>query len=106
MAKNKQEKLTRPSPVDLDIYHIISLLPIMPYHEIADLCCGVGTLSIPLGKTVYRGRVTALDSIKANLTVARRELKNIRLSNVKARHMANEKKLPLKDESLDGKDVP
>ena len=102
MAKNAQDKLTRPSPGDLDIYHIISLLPIMPYHEIADICCGVGTLSVPLGKAVYRGKVTAFDSDKANLTVARRELKNIRLSNVQAKHMANEKKLPLKDESLDG----
>jgi len=102
VAKNAQDKLTRPSPGDLDIYHIISLLPIMPYHEIADICCGVGTLSVPLGKAVYRGKVTAFDSDKANLTVARRELKNIRLSNVQAKHMANEKKLPLKDESLDG----
>ena len=102
MAKKLQERLTRPSPGDLDIYHIISLLPIMPYQEISDICCGIGTLSVPLGKSVYRGNVIAMDSVKANLTVARRELKNIRLSNVKARHIANEKKLPLKDESLDG----
>ena len=48
----------------LDIYHIISLLPAMPYHEIADIGCGEGALSVPLGKLVYRGNVVSLDSTK------------------------------------------
>ena len=33
----------------LDIYHITSLLPAMPYHEIADIGCAERALSVPLG---------------------------------------------------------
>ncbi len=101
-SKTQNETVLRPRSGELDIYHIMSLLPAMPYHQIADICCGEGALSVPLGKLVYRGRVTALDSVKKNLTIARRELKNIRLTNVKASHIADESALPLKDESLDG----
>ena len=86
----------------LDIYHIISLLPAMPYHEIADIGCGEGALSVPLGKLVYRGNVVSLDSTKKNLTITRRELKKARLTNVKATHIPDEPTLPLKDETLDG----
>ena len=78
----------------LDIYHIISLLPSMPYHEIADIGCAEGALSVPLGKLVYRGNVVSLDPIKKNLTATRRELKKARLTD--------EPILPLKDETLDG----
>jgi|TARA_B100001013_G_scaffold148332_1_gene87951 ubiquinone/menaquinone biosynthesis C-methylase UbiE len=86
----------------LDIYHIISLLPSMPYHEIADIGCAEGALSVPLGKLVYRGNVVSLDPIKKNLTATRRELKKARLTNVKAIHIPDEPILPLKDETLDG----
>ena len=78
----------RPTITELDIYHIMSLLPVMPYQEIADVCCGEGTLSVPLGKLVYRGKVTALDTVKKDLTAARKQLKNIRLTNVKASHIS------------------
>ena len=56
----------------LDIYHITSLLPAMPYHQVADIGCGEGALSVPLGKLVYRGNVIALDPVKKNLTITRR----------------------------------
>ena len=98
----KNDRQIRPEPGDLDIYHIMSLLPAMPYHEIADVYCGEGTLSVPLGKLVYRGKVTALDTVKKNLTATRRQFKNIRLTNVKASHISDESVLPLKDESIDG----
>ena len=99
---NNQKYKIRPEPGELDIYHIMSLLPVMPYQEIADVCCGEGTLSVPLGKLVYRGKVTALDTVKKDLTAARKQLKNIRLTNVKASHISDETSLPLKDESIDG----
>jgi len=86
----------------LDIYHITSLLPAMPYHQVADIGCGEGALSVPLGKLVYRGNVIALDPVKKNLTTTRRELKKARLTNVKASHISEEPILPLKDETVDG----
>ena len=99
---NKKKYKIRPETGDLDIYHIMSLLPVMPYQEVVDVCCGDGTLSIPLGKLVYRGKVTALDTVKKDLAIARRQLKNIRLTNVKALHLSDETALPLKDKSVDG----
>ena len=86
----------------LDIYHITSLLPAMPYHQIADIGCGEGALSIPLGKLVYRGNVIALDPLKKNLTTTRRELKKARLTNVKATHISEEPILTLRDDVVDG----
>jgi ubiquinone/menaquinone biosynthesis C-methylase UbiE len=86
----------------LDIYHIISLLPAMPYHEIADIGCAEGALSVPLGKLVYRGNVVSLDPVKKNLITTRRELKKARLTNVKVTLIPDEPTLPLKDETLDG----
>jgi len=86
----------------LDIYHITSLLPAMPYHQVADIGCGEGALSVPLGKLVYRGNVIALDPVKKNLTITRRELRKARLTNVKTSHISEEPTLPLKDEMLDG----
>ena len=34
---NNQKYKIRPEPGELDIYHIMSLLPVMPYQEIADV---------------------------------------------------------------------
>ena len=86
----------------LDIYQIISLLPITPYHEIVHIFCSTGELSIPLGKLVYRGRLIVLDKLKKNLTLIRKNLKNIRLTNVKAIHISDEENLKLPDSSFDG----
>ena len=86
----------------LDMYHIMSLLPIMPYQELADVQCGEGDLSVPLGKSVYRGKLTSLDTVKKNLTAARKQIKLSRLGNVKAAHISDESAIPLKDESIDG----
>ena len=86
----------------LDIYQIISLLPTTPYHDIAHVFFSSGELSIQLGKIVYRGQVKALDPVKKNLTLIRKELKKIRLTNVKALHILDEANLKLKDSSIDG----
>ena len=50
------------SDSNLDIYQIISLLPLTPYHEVAHVFSSTGELSIQLGKIVYRGQVKSLDN--------------------------------------------
>tara|TARA_Y100001934_G_scaffold129113_1_gene156742 strand:+ start:11409 stop:11975 length:567 start_codon:yes stop_codon:yes gene_type:complete len=101
-VSSRKQKIVRIEKNKLDIYHIISLLPIMPYQELADVQCGEGDLSVPLGKSVYRGKVTALDTVKKNLTSTRRQVKLARLGNVKSIHIPKESEIPLKDESVDG----
>ena len=101
-TKIVSRKQNRVAKNKLDIYHIMSLLPIMPYQELADVQCGEGDLSVPLGKSVYRGKLTSFDTDKKNLTAARKQIKLARLGNVKAVHIADESEIPLKDESIDG----
>ena len=99
--RNLKKVFTRDRTI-LDVYQVMSLLPVSPYHEVADVGCSVGALSIPLGKCVYRGKVTAFDTIKKDLTEARRKLKENRLTNVRVRHVEDISKLKLDDNSLDG----
>ena len=99
--RNVKKVLTR-DRASLDVFQVMSLLPVSPYHEVADVGCSVGALSIPLGKSVYRGKVTALDTVKKDLREARRKLKENRLTNVRVRHVEDISKLKLKDNSLDG----
>ena len=90
------------SDSNLDIYQIISLLPLTPYHEVAHVFSSTGALSLQLGKIVYRGQVKSLDNFKSNLASIRKELKKIRLTNVKTSHIQDESNLNLKDASCDG----
>lgn len=102
-SKNRNvKKVVKGDRARLDVYQVMSLLPVSPYHEVADVGCSGGDLSIPLGKCVYRGNVTALDTTKKDLTEARRKLKENRLTNVRVRHVEDISKLKLKDNSLDG----
>ena len=87
---------------NLDIYQIISLLPLTPYHKVVHMFPSTGALSVQLGKIVYRGRVISLDTFKNNLASIRKELKKIRLTNVKTSHIQDESNLNLKDASFDG----
>jgi|TARA_B110000263_G_C15055669_1_gene395052 ubiquinone/menaquinone biosynthesis C-methylase UbiE len=88
--------------VELDNYRIISLLPIISYHEIAHVFCSTGDLSVLLGKIIYRGRLIALDILKENISETKKKFKNSRLSNVEAVHMSEGSLLKLQDSSLDG----
>ena len=62
----------RPVTTELDIYHIMSLLPVMPYNNITELGCGDGSITVPLAKLVYRGKVSTFDTVKKRLTFTRK----------------------------------
>ena len=44
-----------------DSQRLLSLVPIMPHHWVADVGCGVGKHTVPLGKYLFSGKVFALD---------------------------------------------
>ena len=86
---------------DLDVHHVMALLPLLPYHMVADIGCGPGYFAIPLGKHLFRGKVYALDVQQEMLDATKEQLERVHLTNVEA-VLSEEKKLPLEDESLDG----
>jgi len=98
---NKNLLLSTQRRIDLDPLRVIPLLPIMPHHVVADIGCGPGYFTVPLGKYVYNGRVYALDIEQEMLDTAREEVSVVHLTNVDL-ILNEETKLPLEKNSLDG----
>ncbi len=86
---------------NFDTHRLISVIPILPHDHVADIGCGSGYFTVPLGKFLFDGKVYALDRKQNNLDATREALEAVRLTNVETL-LLNEKKLPLEDESLDG----
>ena len=97
---NKNFSVSKNTPKSIDVYHLMSLLPVMPYYQLIDVGCGDGTLSVQLAKLVYRGDLQAFDENKNNLTATRQKFKNSRLTNVKAKEI-KDSHLPIKDQTID-----
>ena len=93
--------VSRQRELDLDVHRIMSLIPIFPYHTVADLGCGPGFFTVPLGKTVIFGKVHALDVQQEMLDATQERLRGVRLTNVETA-LSEEDRIPLEDESVDG----
>ena len=98
---NKAVLISSARHESLDSFRIMSLIPILDYHVVADIGCGPGFFTVPLGKQLYNGNVIALDIEQEMLDAARDEVKRSRLGNVEFR-LSQESVLPLDDNSLDG----
>ena len=85
----------------LDPLRVLSFLPMLPYQHIADVGCGPGFFTVPLGKYVFDGRVYALDIQQEMLDAAKKAVDDIHLTNVEFK-LTKEDKIPLEDASLDG----
>ena len=99
--KNKDVLLSSARRRSLDAARVLSMLPLLPRHHIADIGCGPGYFTIPLGKYAFDGKVYALDVQEEMLEATREALKAIHLTNVEVLK-STERKLPLEDECLDG----
>lgn len=100
--EDKIAVLTSPKRYEsLDPQRVMSAIPMLPYQVIADIGCGPGYFTVPMGKYVFSGKVYALDVQQEMLDAVTEELKRIRLTNVETR-LSDESKLPLEDSSLDG----
>lgn len=87
------------SMVDPD--RVISMIPLRPYHNVADIGCGSGYFSVPLAKYVSQGKLYAMDTDQGMLETCREHISAVNLSNVEVLK-CGEKKLPLDEGSLDG----
>ena len=85
----------------LDVFRILSLLPLSPYHVVADIGCGPGLFTIPLAKALPSGKVYALDIQKEMTEACQRRVQEARLGNVEV-ILTKETGLPLEKSSLDG----
>ena len=85
----------------LDTYRLLSMIPVLPHHVVADIGCGPGYFTIPLAKYLFDGKVFALDVQQEMLDAAKEALQAINLTNVEV-VLSEEEKLPLEDECLDG----
>ncbi len=85
----------------LDPVRVISSLPIMPYHKVADVGCGPGFFTIPLAKYLFDGKLYAFDVQDEMLEATQEGLDAARLTNVEVAK-SKETKLPMDDETLDG----
>ena len=84
-----------------DPARLISLLPIMSHHWVADIGCGPGYFSIPFAKYLFDGKLFALDVQKEMLDATQKALKDARLTNTEL-ILSKETKIPIEDEVLDG----
>ncbi len=85
----------------LDPQHIISLLPLRPYHVVADVGCGSGFFAVPLGKYLFDGKVYAIDVQQEMLDSLKERLAQVNLGNVEP-VLSAEDKLPIGEGVLDG----
>ena len=86
----------------LEPQKVISHIPIMPYHEVADIGAGEGRVAIPMAKFLHDGRVVAVDIDEDKVTTLRDAVKTANLSNVEASVVGEGKRLPIESESVDG----
>ena len=93
-------------PTDgLDPLRLIAHLPIRPYHNILNVRCGSGYFTIPLAKSLFDGKVYALDSTGAHLDELKQKLLQTRLGNVEVITTKKQQQaIPAK--SLDGVLMP
>ena len=85
----------------LDPDRVISVLPIRPYHKVADIGCGPGFFTIPLAKYVSQGRLYALDVQEEMVEACLQKLASVHLTNVDVL-LCQDTEFPVENESLDG----
>ena len=99
--KKKDGLVSRERQESLDVQRVMSLLPIYPYEAVADVGCGPGYFSIPLGKYVFSGKVYAIDAQQEMLDATKVEMDRVHLTNIEL-VLSKEDRIPLEDDTVDG----
>ena len=99
--RNKDVLLSAERRKALDMYRLLSLMPILPHHVVADIGCGPGFFTVPLAKYLWDGKLYAVDIQQEMLDAAKEAVESERLSNVELVR-STERRLPLDKEGLDG----
>ena len=86
----------------LEPLKVMNHIPIMPYHEVADIGAGVGRVAIPMAKFLHDGRVHAVDIDEEKISTLQDAVQEAKLSNVEAEVIGEGKELPIRNESVEG----
>ncbi len=93
LSKERQERL--------DPFTVLTHLPIDPYEQVADIGCGPGYFTVPLGKYLIHGKLYALDISDEMVEAARRRVQEANLTNVTV-ETCGDYDFPVPEGSLDG----
>ena len=93
LSKERQERL--------DPFAVLTHLPIDPYEQVADIGCGPGYFTVPLGKYLIHGKLYALDISDEMIEAARRRVQEANLTNVTV-ETCGDYDFPVPEGSLDG----
>jgi ubiquinone/menaquinone biosynthesis C-methylase UbiE len=85
----------------LDPGLVVDLLPLEPYHTVADIGCGPGFFTIPLALSLTEGKLYAFDVQPEMVKACRQLVRRAKAANVEVLQ-SQENSLPLPDGSLDG----
>ncbi|MBI3953096.1 MAG: methyltransferase domain-containing protein [Chloroflexi bacterium] len=97
-----KERLLSPERAQrLDPGFVVDLLPLERYHTVADIGCGPGYFTIPLGLALSEGQLYALDVQQEMVQACRRLVRRAKVPNVQVLR-SEESSLPVPDGSLDG----
>ena len=86
----------------LEPQQVINHIPIMPYHEVADIGAGEGRVAIPMAKFLHAGKVIAVDIDEEKIAALRGAVDTANLSNVESSVIGEGNRLPIENESVDG----
>ena len=86
----------------LEPLKVLNHIPIMPYHEVADIGAGVGRVAIPMAKFLHDGKVHAVDIDEEKISTLQDAVQEAKLSNGEAGLIGEGKKLPMRNESAEG----
>ncbi len=93
--------LSRDRAETLDPFTVLTYMPIDPYEQVADIGCGPGYFTIPLGKFLVHGKLYALDISEEMVEAARKRVQEANLSNVTV-ETCGDYEFPVPSGSLDG----
>ena len=99
--KNNELLVSNERREQLDTHRVLSLLPILHYHVVADIGCGPGYFTVPFAKHVFEGKVYAIDVQQEMLDATKEAVDRVRLTNVELIR-STEKKLGLGGNRVDG----
>ena len=86
----------------LEPQQLLNHIPIMPYHDVADIGAGEGRLAIPMAKYLHDGKVVAVDIDEAKIETLCAAAHTAHLSNVHASVVIEGNRIPIESESVDG----
>ena len=100
-GKRKTAPTVDPKRPVIDTHRLLSMIPLLPYHHVADIRCGLGDFTIPLCKYLFDGKVHAIDNDKNMINATRTAVESLHLTNINLT-LSEGKNIPLDDDSIDG----